>query len=70
MMAKRFFAQQGIPYEERDVTTNEKYMQELEKIAGRFVTPMLWIDGEVVIGFGMNMPEIQKLLRQGGYLSG
>jgi glutaredoxin 3 len=67
-MAKRFFAQHGIPYTEKDVTTNEHFMQELENLAGRFITPTLSIDGEVLIGFGMNMPKIQQLLQQGGYL--
>jgi len=68
-MAKSFFAQQNVPYEERDVTQNEKFMQELEDLVGRFITPTLWIDGEVFIGFGQNMPKIRKVLQEGGYLS-
>ncbi len=67
-MAKSFFAQHGIPYEERDVTQNERYMQELKDLAGRFITPTLHIDGEVVIGFGRNMEQVKRLLRSGGYL--
>ena len=67
-MAKRFFAQQGIEYDERDVTMDEKYMQELKDLAGRFITPTLKIDGEMVIGFGINMPEIKELLQKGEYL--
>ncbi|GAB4528494.1 MAG: hypothetical protein Fur0018_14620 [Anaerolineales bacterium] len=53
-MAKRFFAQHNIPYDERDVTQNERFMQELKARAGRFITPTLWIDGDIVIGFGRN----------------
>lgn len=68
-MAKSFFAQQSVTYEERDVTTDEGYMQELKDLVGRFITPILWIDGETVIGFGMNLPRIRELLRQGDYLS-
>jgi len=67
-MAKSFFAQQGIPYDERDVTQNEQYMQELKDLAGRFITPTLYINGEVVVGFGRNMEQVKRLLRSGGYL--
>ncbi len=69
-MAKRFFAQQHISYQERDVTSDERYMQELKALAGRFITPTLEIDGEVVIGFGNNLPQIKTLLQQGNYLRG
>lgn len=67
-MAKSFFAQHEISYTEKDVTGNDTFMRELEELAGRFVTPTLWIDGKTVIGFGMNMPQIRALLEQGGYL--
>ncbi len=67
-MAKRFFAEHGIPYTEKDVTTNPSYMDELKEVAGRFITPTLVIDGQVFIGFGMNLGAIQQALRKGGYL--
>jgi glutaredoxin len=43
-MAERFFAQHYIPYKERDVTKDARFMQELEKLAGSFITPTLWVD--------------------------
>ena len=43
-------------------------MDELERVAGRFVTPTLVIDGEVLIGFAMNLPRVRELLEAGGYL--
>ena len=67
-MAKSFFAQYQIPYQERDVTQDEKFMEELKDLAGRFITPTLVIDGEIVIGFGMNLPKIRGLLKKGNYL--
>lgn len=67
-MAKSFFAQYKIPYTEKDVTKNDAFMRELEELAGRFITPTLWIDGETVIGFAMNLPHIKALLQQGGHL--
>ena len=50
------------------MTANPKYMEELKQIAGRFITPTLVIDGEVLIGFGMNLPRVRQLLIRGGYL--
>ncbi len=44
-------------------------MRELEKHAGRFITPTLLIDGEVLIGFGRNMGRIRELLERSGALS-
>ena len=67
-MAKSFFAKHNVPYTEKDVTTNPAYMEELKQIIGRFVTPVLVIDGEVFLGFGMNLPQIQRLLKERGYL--
>ena len=50
------------------MTADERYMDELKQIAGRFVTPTLLIDGEVLIGFGMNLGRVRELLKKGGYL--
>ena len=58
-----FFAQEGIEYDERDVTTNEKYMQELTETIGRFATPTIVIGDEVLLGFAANRARIEELLR-------
>ncbi len=50
------------------MTTNEQYMDELKELVGRFATPALVIDGETLLGFGMNMARVRELLREGGYL--
>jgi hypothetical protein len=39
-------------------------MEELEGLVGRFVTPVLVIDGEILLGFGMNMGRVRELLRK------
>lgn len=49
-------------YEERDITANETYMQELKQLMGRFVTPTIVIGKEVFLGFGPNFHRIQELL--------
>ncbi|MHB0868575.1 MAG: glutaredoxin family protein [Chloroflexota bacterium] len=47
---KEFLSQKGVPYIERDVVTDEKAMEELAEI-GYMTTPVITIDGEVVVGF-------------------
>jgi len=49
-------------YDERDVTTDKKYMHELTKTVGRFATPTIVIGDEVLLGFAMNRERIQTLL--------
>jgi glutaredoxin len=61
---KRFFAEHNIPFTEKDVTTDPQYMDELQRLVGRFVTPTLVIDGEILLGFGMNMGRVRELLRK------
>jgi len=43
-------------------------MDELKRLVGRFATPTLIIDGEVLLGFGMNLARVRELLKAGGYL--
>ena len=57
-------AEHDIPFMEKDVTTNPQYMDELERLVGRFVTPALVIDGETLLGFGMNIGRVRELLRK------
>jgi glutaredoxin len=47
---KEFLSQRGIPYVERDVSRDERALGELEAL-GFMTTPVLKIDGEVVVGF-------------------
>lgn len=47
---KEFLSQKSVPYIERDVVTDEKAMEELAEI-GYMTTPVITIDGEVVVGF-------------------
>ncbi len=44
-------------------------MEELKALVGRFATPALVIDGETLLGFGMNMARVRELLEKGGYLA-
>ena len=48
--AKEFLSQAGVQYAERDVTREEGALGELRKL-GYMTTPVILVDGEVVVGF-------------------
>jgi len=47
---KEFLSQQGIEFEERDVSQDEAALDELQQ-RGLMTTPVTLIDGEAVVGF-------------------
>ncbi len=47
---KEFLSQHGIGFEERDVSSDEAALGELQK-RGLMTTPVILIDDEVVVGF-------------------
>jgi glutaredoxin len=47
---KEFLSQNGVPYTDRDVATDEQALEELSAL-GYMTTPVTKIDGEVVVGF-------------------
>ncbi len=50
-MVKDFLSQRGISFQERDVSRNLSYAQELVNNTGQMGVPVTIIDGEVVVGF-------------------
>src|SRR4030042_2809155 len=50
-MVKDFLSQRGISFEERDVSRNSSYAQELMRNTGQMGVPVTIIDGQVVVGF-------------------
>ena len=56
---KEFVSQQGIEFEERDVSKDEAALDELQQ-RGLMTTPVTLIDGEVVVGF--DRAKLVKLL--------
>lgn len=50
-MAKAFFQEQGVEYEEKDVTHDEALQQEMIKKSGQFAVPVIDIGGEIIVGF-------------------
>jgi glutaredoxin 3 len=50
-MVKDFLSQRGISFEERDVSRNSSYAQELVRSTGQMGVPVTIISGEIVVGF-------------------
>lgn len=59
--AKEFLSQKGVSFTERDVSTDEKALAELERLGYR-TTPVTLIDGEVVVGF--DQKRLEELLKR------
>lgn len=47
---KEFLSQKGVPFVERDVVKDPAAFDELAKL-GYLTTPVIVVDGEVVVGF-------------------
>jgi len=60
--AKEFLSQRGFVFEEKDITEDPSAVEELERL-GAMTTPVIVIDGEVVIGF--NRKRLESCLLDG-----
>jgi glutaredoxin 3 len=56
---KEFLSRHGIAFEERDVSSDEAALEELQK-RGLMTTPVTMIDGDPVVGF--DRAKLAKLL--------
>ena len=61
-MVKQFLSQKGISFEERDVSRNPSYAQELVRSTGQMGVPVTIINGEIVVGFDRG--RLEQLLSQ------
>lgn len=59
-MAKKFFQENNLEYEDRDVSSNQEFLIEMIQKSGQMGVPVIDIDGQIVIGF--DKEEIAKLL--------
>ncbi len=48
--AKEYLSQKQVPFEDRDITKHPSAVEELRKL-GYMTTPVLVIDGTVIVGF-------------------
>jgi glutaredoxin len=58
--AKDYLRNNGIEFEEKDVSVDVQGAREMVKISGQMGVPVLSIDGTVVVGFDKN--KIDELL--------
>jgi glutaredoxin 3 len=59
---KEFLSRKGLSYEERDVSANDSYAEELVRNTGQMGVPVTIIDGQMVVGF--DRPKLEGLLGQ------
>lgn len=48
--AKEYLSQKGIPFQERDIVSDPTAMEGLKRL-GYMTTPVILIDGAVIVGF-------------------
>ena len=60
IMAKAFFKENNIEFEEINLEGNEAAQKEMIEKSGQMGVPVIDIDGKIIIGF--NQPEIKKAL--------
>lgn len=58
--AKKFFAQNNVSYTEHNVASDLERRKEMIEKSGQMGVPVIYIDGQLVIGF--NQPRIKQLL--------
>jgi glutaredoxin-like YruB-family protein len=61
-MVKEFLSQRGIRFEERDVSRNPSYAQELVTSTGQMGVPVTIINGQIVVGFDRD--RLEQLVTQ------
>lgn len=60
----RYFNENSISYEEREVTANEEYFDEMRQKSGQDKTPTLDIDGEILAD--SDKDEVEAYLKEQG----
>lgn len=60
-MAKAYFKQNSIAYEEKDVTNDLNLQQEMIQKSGQFAVPVIDIGGKIIVGFQKG--EIERALQ-------
>ena len=59
-MAKTYFTEHNVPYEELNVANDARLQQEMIQKSGQMGVPVIDIDGKIIIGF--DKPKIAELI--------
>jgi glutaredoxin 3 len=62
-MAKEYFGEHGVEFQEFDVSQDVEARQEMVEVSGQMGVPVIMINGEMVIGFDQG--KIEQLLQKG-----
>ncbi len=54
VIAKEYLKEKGFEYEDLDVSSDQKALEELQSKTNALSVPVLDIDGEIVLGFDRN----------------
>jgi glutaredoxin-like YruB-family protein len=60
-LAKAFFDANNVKYEDIDVSKNPEAVEEMKEKSGQMGTPVIDIDGQIVVGF--DEPKLRELLK-------
>jgi len=61
--AKAFFKEEGIKFEDVDVSENKKAAEEMVEKSGQMGVPVIVIDGKLVVGFDRD--KIEEMIESG-----
>lgn len=60
-MAKSFFAEKNVAFQEKNVASDVQAREEMLKKSGQMGVPVIDVDGKIIIGF--DKPKLQELLK-------
>jgi glutaredoxin 3 len=66
-MVKEYLSQKGVPFEEYDVSRDQRAAEDMVNKTGQMGVPVIIVDGQVVIGF--NRPRLDDILNRKGHPS-
>ena len=59
--AKSYFQQNHIPFNEYDVSRDQRRAEEMVRKSGQMGVPVIDVNGRIIVGF--NQPELERALR-------
>lgn len=60
-MAKRYFAEQGISYEDIDVSRDRSGLKEMVMITGQYAVPVILVGDKAIVGWSRE--EFRRMLQ-------
>lgn len=60
--AKSWFQENRIPFQEYDVSRDQRRADEMVRKSGQMGVPVIDVNGRIIVGF--NQPEIERALRR------